>query len=345
MELGTFFVNQVIVHQIPKARLAEKQQRQITLSDVPSMLTDPLRNYFRERINDSLRTRPLHVEYDPAISSNVPQMVLDFFKTNGDNFVPMSQALAHYLHSVQTGSNSAGLLAVIDGTQGSGAGAGRCLSILKLEMDRALRIEPETVGGQATFALQVDEVTLNEAADVFKAAIFDRAASLADIRAIASDNQRNEYDFGSEVATFFLKFLGCRLVSTAERDTKRYIEQVDKFVNERIDDPEKKVRYDIAALADLNRNTSEIDPKEFATWNLDVEDQDSFLELFRLDDGSVPIIAKDIRLVRARLASAHIQYDNGLRLSGPRDAVRDSVSIDGDTTVISANIRHVGQQG
>jgi hypothetical protein len=345
MELGTFFVNQVIVHQIPKARLAQKEERGITLSEVPSVLSDRLRNYFRERINDSLRSRPLHVEYDPAVTSEVPPLVLDFFKSNGDNFVPMSQALARYLHTVQTGSSSAGLLAVIDGTNGSGKNAGRCLSILKLEMDRALRIEAETVEGRATFALQVDEVTLNEAADVFKAAIFERAGTLAEIKAIASDNQRNEYDFGPEVATFFLKFLGCRLMSTAERDTKRYIEQVDRFVNERITDPEKKLRYDIAALADLNKNTSDIDPQEFATENLDPIDQDTFLDLFRLEDGSVPIIAKDVRLVRARLASAHIQYDNGLRLSGPRESVRDSVTVDGDTTVISAGIRHIGQKG
>ena len=101
MELGTFFVNQVIVHQIPKARLAEKTDRQIVLSEVPSNLTDRLRTYFRERINDSLRSRPLHVEYDPAITSDVPPLVLEFFKSEGENFVPMSQALAQYLHTVQ----------------------------------------------------------------------------------------------------------------------------------------------------------------------------------------------------------------------------------------------------
>ena len=192
MDLGTFFVNQVIVHQIPKALKAEKAEIQPTLSQVPSTLTPRLKNYFRERINASLRHGQFAIERNPDYASPVPQGVVDFFVSSGDNLVPMSQGVAQHLFAVQTGTSSAGILAVIDGTFASGPNQGRCLAILKLEMDAALRIEVAEIEGRATFHLELNEVTLNETANVFKAALFERNGDLASLHGIASDNQRNE---------------------------------------------------------------------------------------------------------------------------------------------------------
>src|SRR4029077_1871752 len=126
-------------------------------SDIPSTLTVRLRNYFRERINASLRRSQFAIQRDTDCDSKVPQTVVDFFKTDGDNLVPMSQEIARHLFAVQTGTSSAGILAVIDGTIGSGPDLGRCLTILKLEMDSALRIEQAVVDGHATFNLEVNE--------------------------------------------------------------------------------------------------------------------------------------------------------------------------------------------
>jgi 37-kD nucleoid-associated bacterial protein len=344
MDLGTFFVNQVIVHQIPKALVAEKATVQPALSQVPSELTNRLRTYFRERINASLRRSQFAIERHPDYASPVPQGVVEFFTTNGDNLVPMSQTVAQHLFAVQTGTSSAGILAVIDGTIGSGAKAGKCLAILKLEMDAALRIEPTEVNGQATFDLHVNEVTLNENATVFKAALFERVADLASVRGVASDHQRDESRYGSEVASFFLRFLGCRLATTAERATKEYIERVDEFVNTIIAEPEKKLRYELAALAELGSQSTQIDPQTFAQSHIDPEDRDTFISLFRQEDGSIPIVTKDNSLIRNRLTTAYIEFANGLRLSGPRQAMEE-VQIDGQQTVIPSAVRHVGRRG
>ena len=344
MDLGTFFVNQVIVHQIPKARLSEKTDVSPVLSQVPSTLTPRLKSYFRERINASLRRQQFDIERNPSEASPVPQLVVDFFGHNGDELVSMSQAVAHHLFAVQTGTSSAGILAVIDGSIGAGRNAGKCLAILKLEMDAALRIEQTVVQGKATFSLEVNEVTLNETANVFKAALFERISDITSVKGIASDNQRDESAYGSEVASFFLRFLGCRLGISPERATKQYIERVDNFVNNILTDPEKRLRYELAALADLGAQSNQIDPQAFAQEHLDAEDRDPFLSLFRQEDGSVPVITKETRLVKGRLATAYIEFTNGLRLSGPR-ASMDNVKVDGDKTVIDSAVAHIGQRG
>lgn len=345
MDLGTFFVNQVIVHQIPKALKAEKAEVQPTLSQVPSTLTPRLRNYFRERINASLRHGQFAIERNPEYASPVPQGVVEFFTTNGDNLVAMSQTVAQHLFAVQTGTSSAGILAVIDGTLASGQNQGKCLAILKLEMDAALRIEETVIDGRATFNLEVNEVTLNETANVFKAALFERNIDLANLCGIASDNQRDESAHGPEVASFFLKFLGCRLASTPDRATKEYISRIDSFINDMISDPEKKLRYELAALADLDSQSTQLDPQAFARSHLDPEDRDTFVSLFRQDDGSVSLTTKDVGLIKARLTTAFVEFTNGLRLSGPRLAMQDAVTIDGDQTIIASTVRHIGRRG
>jgi hypothetical protein len=165
------------------------------------------------------------------------------------------------------------------------------------------------------------------------------------LRGVASDNQRDESAYGSEVASFFLKFLGCRLASTPERATKEYIGRIDSFVNDMIADPEKKLRYELAALADLDSQSTQLDPQTFAQEHLDPEDRDTFVSLFRQEDGSVPLTTKDIGLVKARLTTAFIEFANGLRLSGPRLAMEDDVTIDGDQTTIVSTVRHIGRRG
>src|SRR5262249_46136306 len=126
------------------------------------------------------------------------------------------------------------------------------------------------------------------------------------------------------------------------RATKEYIEDAEEFINE-IDDEAKRLRYELALLADLAKPTTTIDPNAFAESNLDPEDRDEFVNRFRNEDGNAPAIEKDTKLVRARLHGALIVYDNGLRLMGPRDAVAESVEVGDSETVISAQIKRIGR--
>ena len=112
-----------------------------------------------------------------------------------------------------------------------------------------------------------------------------------------------------------------------------------------ISDPEKKLRYELAALADLDSQSTQLDPQAFSQAHLDPEDRDTFVSLFRADDGSVPLTTKDTGLIKARIATAFVEFTNGLRLSGPRLAMEDAVTIDGDQTTIASSVRHIGRRG
>ena len=190
VDLGTFFVNRVIIHQIPRARKAERASIHPELSDIETPLTASIQTYLRERIGESFAKQQFDAVYNapkpvpviegeppppPPIMSPIPQLVIDYFARDGENFIPASQAMAQHLFDRQTGSSSAGMLLLIEGTIGAGNKAGKCLAILKLEMSDALAIKPTVMNGKATFEAEVRDITLDRKAQVFKAALFRRA--------------------------------------------------------------------------------------------------------------------------------------------------------------------------
>jgi hypothetical protein len=344
VNLGVFIVKQVIIHEIPQVRRSEKDQHAPTLSEVPSSLDDRRRNFFRERITKSLGSRGITVIHDPDVISPVPDLVVDFFKGSGHSFVDISQKMATHLYDVQGGNSSPGMLAVIDGTIGTGANVGRCLSVLKLEMDAALKLQQTTIKGKATFDVEVQEVTLNAGATVFKASIFERAATLPALRGLVSDNQADENNFGHEVATFFLsRFLGCQPLPGADRMTAEFYERSKQFFNEGVSDGARKLDYMNALTAELQSNRTLIRPQRFASDYLDVTDQDAFVALFKEADGSVATIPKDDRIVAPLLREQLIRFQEDLELRGSPDAIRAHVDVDKDSTTIRSPI--VGVDG
>ena len=101
MDLGTFFIDSIIVHDVPR-RAADGSGDALTLSEVPSSLDQSLRNFFKERITRSLGKQAFEVEHDPASSSPVPQHVVEIIG-DASKLVNSSQEIAKHLHASQTG--------------------------------------------------------------------------------------------------------------------------------------------------------------------------------------------------------------------------------------------------
>jgi len=332
-DIGTFFVNEVVIHRIPKARRGEKDASEPVLSDVPSPLTVDQKNYFRKRIIRSLE-RPFQIVHDEDSGSPVPNGIVDFFATDGGAFVEVSKQMAQHLYAAQGGNSPAGLLAVIDGTIGSGTSPGRCLAVLKLEMESGVEVKDTVVNGKPTVSVEIQDITLAESTKVFKASLFPRCTGLADLSGRASDNQQGLTDTGEGVAEFWLgSFLGCKLRQTADVSTRRYLDLAEQFVNE-VADEERKMRYQLALIADLNSPSTTISPREFAQNHLDPKDRDQFERLFRDSDGTVSQFAKETTLVRSRLRTAVLVLDSGVQVLGPPHAVEEAVVVaDGMVTV------------
>lgn len=141
MNLGTFFIDAVIVHDVPR-RTAGSTADQIVFSEVVSDIDQGLKNFFRERMIRSLKRQAYQVERDPGETSPVPGRV-GTIVADGNALVVESQEIAKHLWACQTGANPAGLLIVCTGTVVNQAAVG----ILKLEREDAIRIEQTDQNG------------------------------------------------------------------------------------------------------------------------------------------------------------------------------------------------------
>lgn len=314
MDLGTFRVERVIVHEIPR-RLAGDQDSAPGLSDVPSTLDAQLRGYFRERITRTLGTAAVDVVYDDETTSPVPTDIVETFTSAGRRFVQSSRAIATHLYNSQTGINSAGLLVVID-SHIDGAAA---LAVLKLEKEEGVRVHRQGPDGHSTFSIEfLRELMLTDKTRVFKAGLFPTVNALDQLAGLVSDNQRG-FGPGSDVADFFLRrFLGCKLAEAPEVTTKQFFDAAEDFVN-RIADPERRAKYGLGLLAEMNSQEDTVSPRGFARRVLEEGDRDDFMEALEAA-GIERRFDKDIRRIHTRVRQLSMDFVSGLRLAGTPDA-------------------------
>ena len=236
MNLDTFQITSAVVHDIPQGG---REDEMPALTDAPLKLDASLTAYFRSKIIKSLG-RGVEVLVDPEGSPSVRDAVTGLL-TDPTRLVELSRALAEHLHAVQTGRNSSGLLTVLLGQTDSGP----CVSVLKLEREEGLRFKIDTdQSGRRTVDLELlRELTLTNKTKVFKTSLLT-LGSIGDPHSMfgrVSDDQRGRDD-GIGVATFYLAtFLGCQLKANPERVTLDFVQASERFFNEKIANPEKRV--------------------------------------------------------------------------------------------------------
>lgn len=321
--IDNFAIDEVIVHDVAKNDGATPVENGVTLTDAPMPDLDVTRrNFFTERISRSLGGRAFSVVRDPNQPSKVPEHVARIL---GDpsQLVAASQDIARQLYAVQNKVNNAGLLTVISGI----ANAERCVSVLKLERQAAVRMKlidtPE--GGRAFSAAILDDLTLADDTRVFKASIFraDQPEANA-LEGKVSDEQRG-YDPRTAVAEFFLsRFLGCCLAKEPEVETKAFYESSREFFNS-IEDDERRREYSVAVAATLRSPATTIRPGEFAETFLRTEDRQAYLEHLSQQDVQDEAFDKDTHLIDARLRKPMLRTSSGIVISGPAEAMGERV--------------------
>lgn len=321
MNLDGFSVGSAVLHDVPAAA----EGGQLTLTDAPIALDDQLRAYFRRKIIKSLELRGLEVVVDPDADPCVRDAVTALL---GDDsrLVEVSQGVGRHLDAVQTGRNSAGLLAVVLG-EIDGA---RCVSLLKLEREQGLRFAMD-VDQQGRTVVDLEllrELTLTDKTKVFKTSLF-RLGSSGDSATMVgrvSDDQRGRGD-GEGVAAFFLStFLGCQLATSPEKATLDFVRATQAFINDGVQSPEKKGRYQVALLAKMQDELSDVRPRDFANASLDQPDRAPFVERVR-EAGFDPDITfqKDTSLIK--VGGFKITFRNGMVLVGRREDLEQRVEI------------------
>lgn len=322
MNLDSFQITSAVVHDIPRG--GDEDETPV-LTDAPIALDDPLRAYFRKKIIKSLGLRGLDVVTDPdgaaCVRDGVAEMLAD-----PSHIVEVSKRIAEHLDELQTGRNSAGLLAIVLG-QIDGL---PCASVLKLEREQGLRFHIDTdAQGRKTVDLELlRELTLTDKTKVFKTSllVLDDAGQASSMHGRVSDDQRGKDD-GVGVAAFYLStFLGCRLKTSPEKVTLDFVRAAEGFFNQHVTNPEKRGRYQVALLAKMQDNTMDVRPRDFAEANLDIADRAHFSEAIRAADID-PNVAfeKDTSLVKVN--GFKMTFESGMVLVGNRDDLAQRVSI------------------
>jgi hypothetical protein len=141
-----------------------------------------------------------------------------------------------------------------------------------------------------------------------------------------SDDQRGRDD-GIGVAMFYLAtFLGCQLKTNPERMTLDFVQASERFFNEKITNPEKTGRYQVALLAAMQDNNLDVLPSDFAAANLEPVDRAPYAEALR-DAGVEPTVPfqKDTSLVK--IDGFRMQFESGMVLVGKKDDLDERVDI------------------
>lgn len=323
MDFSTFFVDRIVVHEVPR-NTSSTTAADIVFSDVESPLSDDLRNFFKERTSRSLMKHGYDVERDPDQPSPVPDQIRTSLEQPAGLVAASREITKHLYESQRPVSNDGLLITFLGRVEGAD-----CLGILKLEREDAIRVEEIRLDtGEMTFNVaHLHDLMLGKHTRLFKASIFALDGD-GSIEGVVSDDQRG-YHPTTEIATFFLsEFLGCRLRSAPDVSTKAFFEAAQGWIDGEVDDPEKKARYEIGLLQEMNRQAPNLVPNRFAEENLDVEDRQPFREALQAAEAPTTLFDKDLKLVASRIKRLSFRFaESELKLTGTAEDVDRFVTV------------------
>jgi hypothetical protein len=339
-------LTRLIVHEVPNRPVGGGGSDPI-LSDEDRAFESDVRDYFRDRIAESLRSAAVDVVFDPTTASPVPALVLHGLGDPGA-LVKLSREIASHLYVSQTGVNSGGLLTVVVGSLGDSP----AVAIMKLEKEEGIRVLQRRAEGHLSFDMQfLHDLMLNKRTKVFKVGLFIQEGDGPNgVFGAVSDNQMG-VTTDRDVARFFLhKFLGCRFAEEPEMVTKRLYEAAQLFINQDVHDPQDKGRYEIALVAELQNNEETFDARIFADHSLKAQHRQLFLDRVAQQGVAGQRIVKDLGMIKGILKRIQVQFESGVAvIAQPRvfeEQVRMTSLPDGRTRVeIEDRLRDIRTKG
>jgi hypothetical protein len=332
-DFAQLVIDEAIFHLVPQRMRSDPVQAEPQLSEAVCQLTDDVRTKLQANFRKVLTTLGREIVEEAEAKSALPDCVHEYL-TRQRSLVEVSGDLAQLLWDSQRGSSPAGLLLVA----ASRLAGQRALLIVKLEQEGGMQAKEVMVGGLRTFDMHYfADLLMTEHNKVYKAALFS-AGGVTDegLEGWAADKQMS----GKPMAQFWLRtFLGCRQKEDPQVLTQGFhdaaVDWVDNHVS--VSDPDRSVRYLMAVLVELQKNTPTLDPTSFAAQHLELYDQDNFLDY--LDSHNVPttVFDKDVARIETRLSQLRLGFESGVFIVAPVEKVRDDINIedhpDGTSTV------------
>lgn len=315
LDPGLIKISHWVIHEIPKS-FRNQVESSPTLSEALSPFDAEVARFFERKISDSFNRSKHGIQ--PVQGSATPERITARLQGK-DDLVELSISLGTRLHQSQSGAMSGGLLVVMEGTHGGAP----ILSVLKLEKEEGARASSAEVEGKSTYSVTyLKDLFLTGRTRVFKVAVF----ALTEARQLAgwvSDPQSK----GADVADFFLEtFLECQMCDDPKVVTRKFHAESERFINERVTDPEKKTRYETAIIAELNSNTAEVRLRAFAESHLDADDRDAFISDLQ-KAGIESAFVKDVELIRSRIRRMQYVFEAGVKVSYPFETPANVVTV------------------
>lgn len=322
-EFAQLVVDEAIFHLVPQRRRSDPVPAKLQLSEAVCQLTDDVRTKIQANFRKVLTSYGREVVEETDVKkSTLPDCVHEYLTKERD-LVEVSTDIAQLLWDSQKASSPAGLLLV---AAASLAGQ-RALLIVKLEQEGGLRAQDVVVDGRRTFDMRYfADLLMTEHNKVYKAALFsaDGITDEGHIEGWAADKQ-----LGGKMAQFWLQaFLGCRQKNDPKLLTQGFHEAAGEWIDQRVSDPEKSLRYLMALLVELRTNTPTLDPTAFARRHLDLRDQDDFLNHLTSKNVRTTVFDKDVARVAARLNDLKLGFESGIFIVAPVRRVYEDVEID-----------------
>ena len=227
--------------------------------------------------------------------------------------------MANHLYTVQSGAISAGLFGLMHCTLIDGQTS--ALACLKVERSRGTQILPVDVKGHQTFQINIlRDLMLHDGSKLFKLALFINRHD--NIETIVVDNQIG-WTYQRNIAHFFLeRFLGCQLLDAPDVLTQKFYETTEQFINQVVDDPEKKIEYTLQLVAEMKNQSNSISPERFAVRCFADDYRGDFLDFIKTCGIPHEDFPKDLAQIRKRLRKRVVEFSGGINLSGSEDALQ-----------------------
>ena len=317
-DLSTLVVNRVIFHDVPSNSKSGSDTP--TLAEDETQIDARHRSHLKTKLAQVLKSKGAYpTDFDSKTASPVPDHIRTFTSgtTKPAKFVEMTQKLAGYLFEQQHGAISPGLLCVIDVT----ASGRRGLVLMKLEREEGAQLQLTSHSGKKAFDMSVlDNLVLTDGTRLFKSAFFLRTGQAEDnFRSIVCDSQ-HRVTASTEIARFWLRFLGCRPQIAPRVATQQFYDSALKFINDAIPDPIVKNDVYEHLQSQMKSQAITFSPPRFVEDFVPVEYQKSFRD--HLIEHSVPMaqISKDVEDIRGRLRQQAFVTAKGARVTVPAES-------------------------
>lgn len=330
MKYAGLAIQRIIMHEILRGTAKGGKPQ---LSDVPTDMPEADRLFIQERIRSTLPKDARPIVEEPS-SSVAPAQIRGYLQAGDPDIVAVSKVLVKCLQESQSPVSPGGIFVQADATlDGKPA-----VLIAKLEHQEGVRATPTTLkSGEITFGVQLlKDLLFTTNSRVYKVALFvGEEIDNALLHGVIVDRQMT----GSSLAQYFLTtFLGCQLAERADLLTERFYNGTQSYINS-IPDPEKKARYEVALLSEMQSQGETLSVLEFASHHLDVGDRDNFSQ--SLQGSGVPprTFAKDNNLVKTKIARVKLNTEAGVTVLAPPETLDNGVvSVEGGVSDDSAII-------